>query len=514
MSEAALPSVITENLGGSPLSLLAQRGDAPAGWYDATPRTAADWASRVRAIAVEGLAARQLSAFGGALRAPGRAGERVARVVREGGVVVTTGQQPGLFGGPIYTWSKAIAAATLADAIERATGVPTAPVFWAATDDADAREASETVIAVVGGAERLVASVDAPAGTPMCAAPLGDVSALFERLAASAGSATHQEVLARTRAAYSAGATVGGAYVALLEAMLEPLGVAVLDAADARVRELAAPLAARALERSASVADALAERAKAIRGAGFEPQVDDVERLSLVFEWSDGLKTRVPIGTGARYAPGTLSPNVLLRPVIERALLPTVAYVAGPGELAYFAQVSAVADALDVARPLAVPRWSCTILEPRVERALGRLRLTREDVRDQAAAERILASRALPAPASGAIELARAQASALRERLHELTRGDGLIDERVAEGHARRAEWLADRLERRILAAVKRREAEGMAMLGTIRGSLWPLGKRQERALNFIPLLARYGPGLVERMREASGEWARGIVGK
>ena len=88
-----------------------------------------------------------------------------------------------------------------------------------------------------------------------------------------------------------------------------------------------------------------------------------------------------------------------------------------------------------------------------------------------------------------------------------------MIDERVAEGHARRAEWLAGRLERRILAAAKRREADAMTTLGTIRGSLWPLGKRQERALNFIPLLARYGPGLVERMRDASAEWARAIVG-
>jgi len=512
MSEIALPRVITEPLGGSPLSLLAQRGEAPAGWYEPLPRSRDDWATRVRAIAAEGLAGRNLGALAGALRASGVAGARVARVIREGGVVVTTGQQPGLFGGPVYTWSKALAALALADALERATGVPVAPIFWAATDDADALEASETVVAVVGGAERLVATIDAPAGTPMCAAPLGDVSELFARLAASAGSATHHEVLDAARAAYRRDATVGGAYVGLLEAVLNPIGVAVLDAGDARVRELVSPIGESALRRAESVAGALARRAVEIRAAGFEPQVEEADRLSLVFEWKDGVKTRVPIGASAPRAARSLSPNVLLRPVVERALLPTVGYVAGPGELAYFAQVAPVADALEAARPLAVPRWSGTILEPRVERALERLGLTLDDVRDASRAERILAERAIPVEARAVIELARSQAAALGERLAALAGSAGPIDERVAAGHARRAQWLAGRLERRILAGVKRREEESMRLLGTVRGSLWPLGRRQERTLNLLPLLARYGPSLLERMRAAAGVWASALV--
>ena len=512
MSGITLPKVLTEPLGGSPLSLLAQRGEAPAGWYEPLPRSRADWAARLRAVAGEGLAGRSLPALAGALRASGAAGDRVARVIREGGVVVTTGQQPGLFGGPVYTWSKALAALALADALERATGVPVAPIFWAATDDADALEASETVVAVVGGAERLVARIDAPAGTPMCAAPLGDVSELFARLAASAGSATHHEVLDAARAAYRSEATVGGAYVALLESVLNPLGVAVLDAGHARVRELASPIGELALRRGESLAVALARRAGEIRAAGFAPQVEEADRLSLVFEWKDGVKTRIPIGATASHAAGSLSPNVLLRPVVERALLPTVGYVAGPGELAYFAQVGPVADALDAARPLAVPRWSCTILEPRVERALDQLDLSLDDVRDATRAERILAERALPPEARSVIELARSQAGVLGDRLAALAGSTGPIDERVATGHARRAEWLATRLERRILAGVKRREEEAMRMLGTIRGSLWPLGIRQERTLNLLPLLARYGPSLLERMRGAADAWAGALV--
>ena len=513
MTEPALPRVISESLGGSPLSLLAQSGAAPDGWYEPVPRSRDAWVERARGIAAEGLAARTLGALGGALRAGDLAAERIARVMREGGVLVTTGQQPGLFGGPVYTWSKAVAALAMADAIERASGIPAAPLFWAATDDADAAEASETVVAVVGGAEPLVARIDAPPGTPMHAAPLGDVTPLFARLAASAGSATHPAILEQTRRAYDATATVGGAYVSLLEATLNRLGIAVLDAGHERVRELAAPVTARALRDADALSRALAERGDAIRSRGFAPQVEDIERLSLVFDWSGGVKTRVPVGGVAPSAPGLLSPNVLLRPVVERALLPTVAYVAGPGELAYFAQVSVVADVLVAARPLAIPRWSCTIVEPRVERALDHLRLGLDDVRDGARAERVLAVRALPAAAREAIDLAHREATLLGERLTAIATNDRLIDERVAVGHARRAEWLAGRLERRLLAAAKRRETESMRLLGTVRGSLWPLGRRQERALNLIPLLARYGPALLDRMRDESRCWASAMVG-
>lgn len=514
MSDPAVPRVVTEPIGGSALASLAQRGEAPAEWYEPAPRDRAGWVARARAVAAEGSAARSFEALGTALHARGAAAERVARVVRGGGIAVTTGQQPGLFGGPVYTWSKALGAAAFADAIEGATGIPTVPVFWAATDDADALEASRTVIAVVGGAERLVAEVRAPAGTPMCAAPLGDVEPLFAKLAASSGSALHPDVLDVTRAAYHAGSTVGDAFVALLATVLNPLGIAVLDAGHARVRELAAPVTMAALDRAPAISRALSERGRALRAAGFDPQVEEIEKLSLVFDWSGGVKARVPVGAPTRPRPGELSPNVLLRPVVERALLPTIAYLAGPGELAYFAQVSAVASALEAVQPLAVARWSCTIVEPRIERALARLRLGLDDVRDGARAERTIAERAMPEAARQAIDVARQHAAALGDALAPLAADARLVDERVVAGHRRRAEWEAARLERRLLAAVKRREVEAMQQLGTVRGSLWPLGVRQERALNFIPLLARYGPPLLERMRAAASAWARGRVGE
>jgi bacillithiol biosynthesis cysteine-adding enzyme BshC len=512
VTDTPRPQVITEPLGGSKLAQLALERRAPAGWFEQPPDNMAEWWGRVVRIGAAGAADRALAALGGAIRATGRAAENLDRVRRGNGVFVTTGQQPGLFGGPVYTWSKAVSALALATEIEESTGVPAAAVFWAATDDADAAEASSTVVALPGGAERLTAIATAPAGTPMYDAPLGDVSALLERLAVAAGAGAYGDALESARAAYSPAATVGGAFVDLLTAILNPLGIAVLDAGDARVRAAAAPITVAALERGGDVARALAERGAAIRAAGLTPQVSEIDDLALVFERRDGIKSRLPLDALHRPDPATLSPNVLLRPIVERAILPTVAYMAGPGELAYFAQVSAVAAALGVEQPLALPRWSCTIVEPRVARVLDRLGLGRTELSDAASPERRIAERALPARARDVIAQAKVQAASLGTALSSLATEENIIDPRVAEGHARRAAWLADRLERRILAAVKRRESDAMFALATARASLYPFGTRQERALNFIPLLARYGPTLLDDMRVAAGTHARQLV--
>ena len=325
MSDGPRAVILTEPLGGSPLARLGIGRRAPSGWFEPPPDNLAEWWGRAVRIGAESAADAALGALGGAIRASGVAAENIERVRRGNGVFVTTGQQPGLFGGPIFTWSKALSALALAEELEHSTGVPAAAVFWAATDDADAAEASTTAIAVPGGVERLAASIVAPAGTPMHDAPLGDVSALLERLTAAAGAGAYASVLDVLRAAYTPGATVGGAFVNLLASLLNPLGIAVLDAGHAQVRAAAGPVTLAAVNRAADVARALAERSAAIRAAGLSPQVSEIDDLALVFERRDGIKSRLPAGGTRRPDAVNLSPNVLLRPIVERAILPTVA---------------------------------------------------------------------------------------------------------------------------------------------------------------------------------------------
>ncbi len=511
------PQLVTEPLGGPPLARRATEGALASEWLVRGPATGEEWQARgadVRASVPPGW----FDALAGALDTGGAARDRLTRAAGGAGVVVTTGQQPGLFGGPLYTWAKALSALALANELEVATGRPVAPVFWAATDDTDFLESSWTMVSLPGGAQRLALHRQATDRLPLAEIPLGDVSSLVADLERAAGSAVDPRPLDAVRRAYRADATIGGAYVALLRELLEPLGIAVLDASHRDVVAAARPLLARALDRAAGLESALHDRGAAIRAAGFEPQVPDVAGLSLVFERNGASKRRVSVGRAPSVAvdPAAegLSPNVLLRPVLERTLLPTVAYLAGPGELAYFAQVSAVADVLNVPRPLALPRWSVTIIEPHVAELLQRHGVSPEDFAAPDAVETRLARARWPERGARALADLRAALTAGVESVRSALAGDG--DVRMApstvDAIERGVEWRLSRFERRMTAAVKRRQSEMMTELGTVRGALYPGGIRQERALNLIPLLARYGLPLLDRMTEAAREHARGLV--
>ena len=503
-------AVRTEPLGGSPLVRAALAGALPEAWYPPRPRDASAW--RRHAHQVAGHADdRWLRRLAPAISPSGAAADRLRRAATHGGVVVTTGQQPGLFGGPIYTWSKALSALALADRLEAATGIATAPVFWAATDDADFAEAAATWVALPGGARRLALPPTAEPGRALAAVPLGDVREQLAELERAAGSAAYRVPLDVAARAYAPDATVGGAYLALLRALL---GIAVLDAAHPAVRTAGDHLLRQALRRAPALERAVAARVAELETAGFESQVSPVPGLSLVFERADADKARVPLDRAeavADDASAMLGSTVLLRPVLERYLLPTAAYVAGPGELAYFAQVSAVADALDVARPLAVPRWSGTIVEPHVQRLLERHALDAESLADPHAPERELARRLLPEPLAAAIGALRD--SAARDLAAVRDAGAGLLPDAVPDGLGRRLERQIERLERRYRNAVRRANEDAFHDLATLRGALRPGGARQERALNLLPALARHGPLLLERMVERAGSHADDLVG-
>jgi uncharacterized protein YllA (UPF0747 family) len=213
--------------------------------------------------------------------------------------------------------------------------------------------------------------------------------------------------------------------------------------------------------------------------------------------------------------PGSLSPNVLLRPVVERAILPTVAYVAGPGELAYFAQVSAVADAIEAPSPLGVPRWSVTVIEPHVARLLDRYELRVADLANGDALATRLARGvwpdALEREFAGLEQAVRERSGVLRKALGS-SGLDALVPPSAVDGVERGMLWRLGRLERRITAGVKRREEKLMQDLGTLRGALYPGGARQERALNLIPIMARHGLAVLQGMRDAAGEHAQALV--
>lgn len=516
--------VRTVALGGSTLSQAVQGGEVGAEWYAARPASPRAWRSHAMAVRESLGGVDWFAALAPAFAATGAAAERLARAAADG-VVVTTGQQPGLFGGPVYTWSKALSALALADELQAAIGLPVAPVFWAATDDADWLEAAVSHVATARGLQELSLEGPATEGVSMSDVALGDVSLARAALVGACGSAAQANVLDVVDGAYVAHATIGAAYVQLLRALLEPLGIAVLDASHPACRDAADPFLRRALVGSAQIAEALGARTEVIRHAGYAPQVEVMDELTLVFQSSltsngdtlQRVRQRVPLGTAAVVAReaerGTLGANVLLRPVLERALLPTVTYVAGPGELAYFAQVAPIAVAMGAAVPVVSPRWAGEVVDPDALQTLDRLGLAEPSLRDPHAAEQHVAQRLLDDQIADTLERLRVAVDVQLRALRDTVDGAGApVQPEVITGLAKDLSHRIDKFERRLLGGVKHTESEAMREIAFVRAALRPMGRSPERVLNLLPYLARFGTGLLDQMRLAAVPHAQTLV--
>jgi len=505
--------VISTPLAGSSLARAAiERVQSP--WFVSRPHTAGEWKQRAELIRENVLSPNWAAALAPAIEARGRAADRLARS-ESSGIAVTTGQQPGLFGGPLYTWWKALSALALADRLEKLTGLPVVPLFWAATDDSDFTEASYTVVQTNSGAARIEIEGTAPEGTRMSEVPLGDTSAQLRQLADAFGSSASSRVLDIASRAYAPGRTVGSAYLGLLRELLEPLGIPVLDAAHPMVRAASYPVLLKSLEREREIEDALARRAGDLKDAGHSMQVKLVPGRTLVFADNDGKRDRVR-SRDAREAmensfPGSFGPNVLLRPIVERSIIPTVAYVGGPAEIAYFAQTTAVAEALDVPAPLVVPRWSGIVIEPRIEKILERHNLTVEDFRDPHAVETMIARASLPEDLRSNISSLKAT---LEDGAKKIAESDEarLVPASVLEGLERSVSHRLARLERRFTASIKQKGNEALRDVAIARGALFPFGVPQERALNVLPMLARHGDELFPAVMKEAEKHAAAIA--
>jgi uncharacterized protein YllA (UPF0747 family) len=242
--------------------------------------------------------------------------------------------------------------------------------------------------------------------------------------------------------------------------------------------------------------------------------VETVTGLSLVFANEGGIKRRIPIARSEAVAATNvpLSPNVLLRPIVEASILPTVAYVAGPGEIAYFAQIPPIAGVLGVDRPVAVPRWSTTIVESSIDRILDRYGVKIEQFRDFDVLLTDLVRARMPAELLQPLADLRAQVERVGNTLSTAA-AKHRIDAKVIDGIRAQLALRLDRGDRRITAALKRNEGELRRDLGTARASLYPEGVRQERALSFVPFLARYDRVVIEAMLAAAGVHADRLVG-
>ncbi|MXW17338.1 MAG: bacillithiol biosynthesis cysteine-adding enzyme BshC [Gemmatimonadetes bacterium] len=440
------------------------------------------------------------------------------RVVAEGGYFVTTGQQPGLFGGPLYSLYKALTAVRLAADLEGLLARPVMPIFWIASDDHDWEEANHTF--VVDGANRLVRlSLGAAADRhprPLWRPTLG--TAIEEPLERLAGSFPpndfHARYMTLLRDAYAPQATMASAFAGLMAELLADTPVGLVDAGDPQLKEACREVFRAEAEDSRASETVLDETAEALEDCGYAPQVQLMsgatnlfvdlrggrERLyrkdgGFVLGRSRGEVSRRRVLDLIENEPRSVSPNVLLRPVVESALFHTLAYVGGPGELAYFAQLRGLFRRHGAGMPVVVPRGSLLVVETKVEKVLDKHGLAAGDVRDAEALLSRFARDRLPDDVRDAVRQWR---GAIESRGGELAEAAAAVDPalRGAVIKTRNSGLGAlGSLEKKIVRAVKRNADTTRAQIAKAQVNLWPGGKPQDRILSPLQYLMKYGPG-------------------
>jgi len=436
--------------------------------------------------------------------------DNIARL-RSGASAVVTGQQVGLFGGPLFSILKALTAVKLAEEASAAGG-DVVPIFWLATTDHDLAEVNHTLLP---GPEASLHAI-ATASRGLDEAPVGTVT-FGPEIEAAVQSVS--ELLGATQATdflreyYRPGETLGSAFARLFSRLFGDFGVILIDPSDPDFHAFAEPVYRAAIERAAELDDALLTRGKALEDAGYHQQVKVTPLSTLLFTLKNG--ARIPIHRRTATAeflvrdeklsreellrqiaatPQDFSPNVLLRPVVQDYLLPTLAYTGGAAEVAYFAQAGVVYEKLLGRVTPIVPRFSATLVEQKPKALLDRYGLALPDafLGEELLREKI-AARVLPAELQQAFDRANTTVqeslSTVREALAKLDKT--LVD--AADNASSKMQHQVESLRARAARAELRQSEVVTRHAQQLSNSLFPNKALQEREIAAIYYLSRYG---------------------
>jgi bacillithiol synthase len=444
---------------------------------------------------------------------------------------IVTGQQAGLFGGPLYVLYKALAAIKAAAVLAEKRRAPVVPVFWVAADDHDFAEVRSTAVLDESGRIRTLryAPEREPVGLPASRIVLDrTITGLVEELRRVMPAGIHRDgVVELVARAYRPGASLADAFARLVSALLPDL--VVLDASDPALKELMAPAMAREVAEQSPTSRLALEAGQRLLAAGYHQQVpvrsgflnlflmmeDERRALGAVNGSIEvrGLGRRFPVADAVRMVesdPAAWSPGVLLRPVAQDLMIPTAAYVGGPAEIAYHAQIGPSYAHFGIPRPALLPRPSVTLVEPSQARALEAEEIGLPDLQTD---PEVLLSR-WARFANPQVEEAFASARAAIEReLAVVEERLAAVDPtlRAATDSARgRALHQIETLREKATRNLKKRDTVRADRLRRCRDALLPGGSFQERGLGVVNLVARHGPAVVKDLLARIDPWARG----
>jgi len=440
-----------------------------------------------------------------ALRVQNPESPALVRLAQPGTVAVVTGQQVGLFSGPCYTIYKVLHAVKLAKWLSD-NGTPAVPLFWLATEDHDFAEVNHVWVFDSEHRPRKLEmrrqASEQPVGNVTLAAP-----PVPELRAALHGLPFGEEVADLVEETYRAGSTMGKSFAELLRRLLAEFDIPQVDPMLPAFRELAAPALRSAVEATPELIPSLLQRNRELAEAGYHAQVHVEDHTSLVFllEYGKRLNLRRAgneyVHNSRRFTAAelmdraaSLSPNAILRPVIQDSMLPTVAYIGGPAEIAYFAQSQVLYRTLLGRMPVALPRTGYTILDTRSAKLLDRYGLEITDFfHGETALKERLASRLVPPRLADTVRATTATVETAVGRLRdELAAFDPTLA-KALDRSAHKINYQIEKMERKTARETMRRDARAATDATSLCGLIYPERHLQERLYSILPFLAEHG---------------------
>src|SRR5258707_1957546 len=435
-----------------------------------------------------------------------------------GAFAVVTGQQVGLLGGPAFSVYKALTAICLARELT-ASGTNAVPVFWLATEDHDLAEVDHCFFGARTGLESFDLSNPGAEGRRVGEIPLGEsIREIASRASAMLEGAAAESVSKWIAESYRPEETFGTSFAKLMTRIFAGRGLIFLDPLSQELHRLSAQTMLRALKEHEALAKELVERSAALERAGYHAQVKVAENSTLVFRIVDGQRVAVRPKNGgfaagniqesfeetlkaAEERPELFSANALLRPVIQDTLLPTIAYIGGPAEIAYHAQTSIAYKRLLGRAPAILPRAGFTLVTPHVANLLKKYNV---DVRDVFSGRQKLRPKmeaeVLPRELTERFEEGEKKLQGLLEGLRAPL---AKLDQTLVGALDTSAEKMLYQFKS-VRSKAARAEGFRTGLLDThereITSALLPNNELQERSLSILPLLAANGIELLDQL--------------
>lgn len=439
-------------------------------------------------------------------------------------VAVVTGQQAGLFTGPLYTIYKAITVLKLADRL-RGQGIDAVPIFWVASEDHDWSEVDHCLLVDNEGVLRRVVYRSFHKGLPsighltLTAQVESCIEQMLELLPQSEFIVEIRDYL---RDSYRPGRGFADAFATLMMRLFSRFGLVMLDPLDPALRRMSRSVFHNALTHCEAIVRGVIEQSQQLVTSGYHAQVYVTEETVPLFIYESGnrsLLQRVGEGflvkqLGRRYdleellrrvedTPEMFSPSVLLRPLVQDTLLPTLIYAGGPAEIAYFGQLLPIYNHFGRMPPRVVLRGGATLMQPRSVEFLKRYGLSLIDLRLRESTMRKVVEQSLDKETTALFQQAEEVITAQLEQLREALEKSDKTLAKALENSREKILYQVQNLRQKFVASSARRQETLTGQLERTATLLQPEQGLQERSLNVFYFLARFGQEFIDRVYDA-----------